>query len=252
MAIISHKYKFIFLKTRKTASGSLEVALGKVCGSEDWMCPTGDGKEHGVLEQNNKKKMSQLTLRDMGNFAGTIAKNIMKTGKPDLAYTMHKMRRIIKSSHFNAQNLRNVCDPEIWNSYYKFCFERNPFDRLVSFYHWRIKKLDTPPSFKDFALAIISGDKKLISSYKATNFSNRPFYEIDGDIVVDKICLFENLEQEIKDFFGMKSIPWHGELLHTKSGFRPERHYREYYDSELQKLCEKSFSRELELLGYEF
>ncbi|MEL6382956.1 MAG: chondroitin 4-O-sulfotransferase, partial [Cyanobacteria bacterium J06626_18] len=30
--IISHEYKFIFLKTRKTAGTSIEIALSKFCG----------------------------------------------------------------------------------------------------------------------------------------------------------------------------------------------------------------------------
>jgi hypothetical protein len=33
--IISHKHKFIFLKTRKTAGTSIEIALSKFCGEND-------------------------------------------------------------------------------------------------------------------------------------------------------------------------------------------------------------------------
>ena len=33
--IISHKHKFIFFKTRKTAGSSIQVALAKHCGSDD-------------------------------------------------------------------------------------------------------------------------------------------------------------------------------------------------------------------------
>jgi len=252
MAIISHKHRFIFLKTRKTASGSIEIALARVCGPEDWLCPTGDGKELEITEQNNQKALSRISTKDLADFAATVWKNTLKSGRPDLKYSLHKMRRMIKSSHFNAANMQKVCGPDIWNSYYKFCFERNPFDRLVSFYHWRIKKFSRPPSFRDFAIAAIGKNRKQTSRLKASNFSNRPFYEIDGNIVVDRVCCFENLKQELNDFFAMKNIPWNGELLHTKGGFRPKRDYREYYDPELRKLCEKAFEFEMEHFKYWF
>ena len=33
--IISHKHKFIFIKTNKTAGTSVEIALSKFCGAND-------------------------------------------------------------------------------------------------------------------------------------------------------------------------------------------------------------------------
>ena len=37
--IISHRHKFIFIKTEKTAGTSIELALAKVCGPEDVITP---------------------------------------------------------------------------------------------------------------------------------------------------------------------------------------------------------------------
>lgn len=39
--IISHKHRFISVKTRKTAGTSLQQALNRICGSEDIVSPTG-------------------------------------------------------------------------------------------------------------------------------------------------------------------------------------------------------------------
>ena len=43
--IISHKHKFIFIKTRKTAGTSLEIALGSICGESDIITRLSDTEE---------------------------------------------------------------------------------------------------------------------------------------------------------------------------------------------------------------
>lgn len=37
--IVSHKYKFVFIKTAKTAGTSTEIALSKFCGPDDIITP---------------------------------------------------------------------------------------------------------------------------------------------------------------------------------------------------------------------
>lgn len=37
--IISHQHKFIFIKTKKTAGTSIEIALSKICGEQDIITP---------------------------------------------------------------------------------------------------------------------------------------------------------------------------------------------------------------------
>ena len=253
MAIISHRHKFIFIKTRKTAGSSIEIFLAGSVGPEDIMCPTGDGKKIGIVDQNNRKNIRELTFRDFSQFSRRFIKNMVKSGKPDFKRSFNKLHRVIKSSHASASELKDICGEEIWNSYYKFCFERNPFDRLISLYHWRSRNLKVKPHFKEFVSSIIEKHNKQQKKNKNSSFwSNRPFYEIDEQIVVDKVCKFENLEQEMRDFYALKGMPWDGELPHMKGGFRPEKHYREYYDSELRRLCESAFSFEMENFGYRF
>ena len=43
--IISHKHKFIFIKTRKTAGTSIEIALSEFCGPDDIITPISNEDE---------------------------------------------------------------------------------------------------------------------------------------------------------------------------------------------------------------
>ena len=49
--IISHKHKFIFLKTRKTAGTSVQIALSGIC-DQDLDIITGSNIKDGVIESS--------------------------------------------------------------------------------------------------------------------------------------------------------------------------------------------------------
>lgn len=252
MAIISHRHKFIFLKTRKTASGTCELVLGRYCGPQDILVPTKDGGDVGVLEQNNTKPVLSVRAPELRKIRRRCTKNLRNGRGPKIRREFRRARRIISGQHAGAREIKEVVGESVWDSYYTFCFERNPFDRLVSFYHWRTKILDEKPAFEDFAWAVLDGDRARQDLMNARAFSNLGHYTIGGDVVVDKVYPFENLEPSLNDVFERLNIPWDGWLPHTKGNIRPKRSYRDYYTPELRLACEKAFSFELELLGYDF
>ena len=47
--IISHEHKFIFLKTRKTAGTSIELALSQLCGPNDIITPISPNDEPSTI-----------------------------------------------------------------------------------------------------------------------------------------------------------------------------------------------------------
>src|SRR5262245_15915558 len=38
-------------------------------------------------------------------------------------------------NHISASEIRERVGPEIWDSYFKFCVERNPWDKTLSYFH---------------------------------------------------------------------------------------------------------------------
>ena len=103
--IISHKHKFIFFKSRKTAGSSVQVALAKYCGDEDII--TGQYRD-GIDDD------SHSTGYNMDKF-----------------YTTHPHPEISQTKAY----LDNI-NPKIWNEYFKFGFVRNPYEIAVSRYFW--------------------------------------------------------------------------------------------------------------------
>ena len=57
--IISHLHKFIFIKTKKTASTSIEVGLSGICGPRDSITP---------LMQPDEARRRKMGYRGMQNF----------------------------------------------------------------------------------------------------------------------------------------------------------------------------------------
>ena len=69
--IVSHKYKFIFIKTRKTAGTSIEYNLSKYLGKEDIITPSSEAyylAKNFILETKISKFLKKLRLKNLSNY----------------------------------------------------------------------------------------------------------------------------------------------------------------------------------------
>ena len=225
--IISHKYKFIFLKTTKTAGTSVEIALSKFCGVDDIIT---------AISPEDEKTRSDL------GYPGP--QNHFKYGPRDwINILRRKKRRKLFYNHITAEKVTERIKPDIWDSYYKFCFERNPWDRAISTYYW-LYKTEPRPTITEF----IKSDALL--SLKRRGFD---LYTLGGEIAVDKVCRFEAISDELEEIRKRLGIPEKLELPHAKSKFRKDkRSYRDILGEEEKDIIAELFHDEIDLLGYEF
>ena len=146
-------------------------------------------------------------------------------------------------NHFSAWGVRQAVPAEIWNSYFKFCVERNPWDKTISAYSMIHKRTG---GRVDFDTYLRSG--RFPSAWELyTDTDNRT-------LLVDEVLRYENLDEELGQLFSKLGIPWSGKLdVRAKSGDRIDRRpYREWYNDTQRELVARAFAREIEAFGYEF
>jgi hypothetical protein len=133
-------------------------------------------------------------------------------------------------------------DPEMWNSYFKFCFERNPYDRAISLYFWRHRGLASYANINEYLLEV-----------SAQYLSNWDLYNESGFLKVDFLGRYEHLAEEFREVCrkigidGDLKLPW---LKHNvRPGFTP---YQELLSNEVRQRIETVCAREIRLLGYQW
>lgn len=228
--IVSHKHKFIFLKTNKTAGTSMEIALAKFCGPDDIITPVSPGDE--VLR-------SELGYRAPQKYRPGLA----EYSRRDWLVTLRRFKRKRFFNHISARDVKLLVGDDIWKSYFKFCFERNPWDRVLSLYAWRCQT-EPKPTISDFIGSRVLGDltKRGIE-----------LYTIGGKIAVDRVCLYENLDVELEFLEQRLMLPEKLSLPRAKASHRVDkRHYREILDPHDRERIAKIFHREIAMCGYQF
>ena len=132
--ILSHKYRFIFIKTAKTAGTSIEIALSQFCGPGDVITP---------IVPEDEQTRTRLGYLGPQNFNAPLL--ALRPGA--LVHYLRTGQRIMKFyNHIGAAELRDRVPRSCWRDYFKFCFERNPWDRAVSLYYWRNQDNQQPLS----------------------------------------------------------------------------------------------------------
>ncbi len=223
--IINHRYRFIFLKTRKTASTSIEIALSRFCDSNDVITPISKKDERIRQElgfpgpQNYKIPIRYYDKIDWLNFlAGGHRKRF--------------------SNHSVAQYIRNNIGKGAWSSYFKFCFERNPFDKAISRYYWSTS--EPRPGIGEY-----------LQSAPVELLSNWGIYTINDHISIDFVGRYEELHDHLAFLKDKLCLPQDIVLPNAKGGHRKNReHYSKVLDSKARARIETVCAKEMVYLNY--
>lgn len=206
--IVSHRHHFIFAAIPKTGTHSVRQALRQHLGSED-------------IEQ-----------------VGLFVKK---------RFPYESLARI-RHGHLSLAQVRPYLGEELFASYFKFAFVRNPFDRFVSYCAFMTRA--------DGAFAVrprMVMEHMLFREPPDTHILFQPQYTVlvdaAGRLLADEIGRVENMQQHYDKICARIGIP-----SCTLEQINSSNHgdYRQYYTPRLVDAVANRYARDLELFGYEF
>jgi hypothetical protein len=219
--LVSHRHRFIYTKTVKTAGTSVEIYFEDAC-----LPPDSDViRGHAIAE----------SVTD----AGIIGYRGVDPGESRYY------------NHMPASDVRALVGPEVWDSYFKFCVIRNPFDKLVSLW-WVIVSSD--PRYPD-----IVGDFSTIRmefsnwcSQSAARAVDRDKYLIEGQVAMDYFIRYESLVSDVEHVCDRVGFPFRPDhLSRYKSGLRASHlPFVEYYEPPAARAVRDVFGWELDYFDY--
>lgn len=216
--LVSHRHRFIYTKTAKTAGTSVEVYFEPYC------TPDGSAVVHG----------GPTRVSD----AGIIGYRGASKKRPD---------DCVWWNHMPAAEIKQLLGDEIWNAYFKFCVIRNPYDKAISLFfyqrkHGRIGAESALSDREQFEQWILQGRIAI----------GRDRYVIDHKFCLDDVIRFERLEADMERVCQHIGVPWEASrFAQLKAGMRPRAaRIANMYSAETAAVVHEKYAFEFTQFGY--
>jgi len=186
--------------------------------------------------------------------------NIMEEDKKKYYYAEELKREKISSIHGKARDYLQIMDRKLWDKSFKFTSVRNPWNLMVSSYHWWLQNghqfhrlrhmyVDiTKMSFKDY---IKSAYGNFMINECVGNIEDW-ILDVDKNMLLDGLVRLENFEEDFNKLIKKFNKSFNGLGNLTKTNVSGHRNYQDYYDLETQTLVEKRFKFLIERCGYTY
>ena len=238
--LVSHIKRFIYTKTIKTAGTSIEAYFEPYCVPKDGWAFSPDCDEYigetGIVGCRGRNRQSRTWY-----------------------------------NHMSAKAIKKQLGSKLWKEYFKFCVVRNPFDQLVSAFHYRewvytqgqrqgngqFPRSRTLKGSSEEFLATIQHQSSIerFRTWIAWGgaIGDRNKYLINGKFCLDYFIRFEQLQADVQHVCTVLDIPFQPDnIMRLKSGTRPkEFSLRDYYDTKTIDLVTQAYALELDRFGYE-
>jgi len=176
--------------------------------------------------------------------------HINKTGGSSVALALGLPQQM----HATALEIRQLVTREQWENAFKFAFTRNPWDKVVSHYHYRVQTNQT--DLGNNAMDFNEWVRRSYGEQNPTYYDKPRFFmpQLDwiadksGKMIVDFVGQYENLAEDFGKACEQLGIT--RELPHVRKSHH--KHYSEYYEDDTRKIVERWFLKDIETFGYRF
>jgi len=203
--IISHRHRFIFFAVPKTGTHAVRQALRAHLGAED-------------LEQVGHLAQKKFPFPEFRN---------------------------ISHGHISVRQIRPVLGEEVFSSYVKFAFVRNPYDRFISYCAFKGRDGSfeaNPRRYIQHTLA------QMRPPYPLLVFPQSEFLTDEtGKLAIDFVGRTEEMQGDYTRLCQRLGLP---AATLARSNASPRADYRDYYDAELRDWVSAFYTRDFEMFGY--
>jgi len=199
--LISHRHRFIFIKTVKTAGTSVEGFLEPFC------CPPGHVVQHWT---------PTLMFEE-----GVVGQRWPPNDRENYGYY----------NHMPASEIRQRCS--FFDAYTRITTVRNPYDRAVSYFHYEHETFRPQGgmSLSD-AIRLVGDGKKQELQQRFLDFvvhglpDDEQLLTIEGALAVDRWIRYESLVADLEELVKDLPLPLQGSVADALPGFKRNRHGR--------------------------
>lgn len=195
--IVSYKYGFILVRTKKTASTSVELGLSTICGPDDIISTIGARQE---LLRDGMGGSAQNFHSDPAVVQRYL--NAVKSGDPQAIRAVGNASRASGgyTGHMTIRSIKERVAADFYDKAYKFTTERHPYEKALSLAHFQYRaKIAKRVSFEDHLEQTVKNALKTYSTFR--------IYSIDGKPVMDTFLLQPTLTDDIEKLRKRLDLP---------------------------------------------
>ena len=186
--------------------------------------------------------------------------DVLDNDKKKYYYSEELKRRKISSIHGKARDYLEFIEQDLWSKSLKFASVRNPWDLMVSSYHWWLQNGNKFDRLKNMYLDIskMNFEEYLKSSYGANMINECVgniedwFLDKDKNLILDGLVRLEHFENDFlkliqksnKKIYNFSDLP--------KENVTKRKEYQFYYNNHTSLLIEERFKFLIDYCGYKY